>query len=163
MFLVILFAHIVGALILFAAFALEWVTLGGRPEFASVLQRLHRTAGGLLVLTGGYLASQLGVWRDGWTTVSLAVLVALAIAGAMGGARIRALGLSSGGDAWLAASFRIRLSVALGIVYLMVAKPDFMQSATLVAASALIGATLAFPIVRATRAAALRKTAESHS
>jgi hypothetical protein len=160
MFVLALFGHIVGALILFAAFALEWVILGERPELASVLPRLHGTAGVVLVLTGSYMARQLGVWHNGWMAVSLASLVILAAGGMVSGARRRALGTSSRGDAWLVASLRVRLSVALGVVYLMVATPDFALSITVVAAAALVGAAVAFPVWRAARgAAASRKVA----
>ncbi len=155
MLVLTLFGHIVGVLILFAAFALEWVALrqlrgsvvrdGAIPgvELTRLLPQLHRTAGILLILTGGYMASTMGVWSFGWIRVSLAALVVLAIAGTVSVARLR----SHPDGPWLTTSFRTRVSSTLAIVYLMVAKPDVMPSLTIVVLAAVAGAasTLTMP------------------
>ncbi len=175
MFVLVLFGHIVGVLILFAAFALEWVALrqpaGVREtlpsvEFTRLLPRLQRTAAPTLLLTGAYMASKLRVWDAGWVAVSLATLVILATLGITSGARMRALGRvsipasrareigRSDGDRWLVASFRLRLSAMLGVVYLMVAKPDFMPSMIVVVMFAVAGAASTFLMSQATRGAA---------
>lgn len=179
MFVVVLFGHIVGVLILFVAFALEWVALRqlrrsatvdelmSWVEFTRLLPRLHRAAAPLILLTGAYMASELSLWQSGWIPVSLASLVILAIVGMTGGARLRALGRVStaGPDAseivrdpagarWLVVSFRLRVSAMLGIVYLMVAKPDLVPSLTIVTTSALAGAVSTFRMWQGTRGAA---------
>ncbi len=165
MFVLVLFSHIVAVLTLSAAFALDWVALhdfGRRPPGASddpmlapglarLIPRLHRAAGLLILVSGAYMSTELGLWGSGWITVSLAAVIVLAIAGAIGGARMRALAQPSGrgadaraararAAAWLHASFRTRVSATVGIVYVMVAKPDFVTSLTVIAAAALAGA-----------------------
>ncbi len=179
MFVLVLFGHVVGVLILFAAFALEWAVLhemrrpaGGdagqpRVEFARVLPRLSVTAALLLLLSGGYMASQLSVWHTGWIAISLATLVILAVVGRTSGARMRAaLGRVSNDepdareivrrstrDRWLTASFRLRVSAMLGVVYLMVAKPDLVPSMIIIITFALAGAASTFRMWQAPRGA----------
>ncbi len=179
MFILVLFGHLVGVLILFAAFALEWLALrqlqrapafGGTPlwkEIIRLLPRFHRIAGVVILLTGAYMATKLGAWRSGWVPVSLAGLVVLAILGMAGGARMGALGRPHAGEAdasqivrdrvtaiWLVASLRFRVPATLGIVYVMIAKPDFGTSVTIVVVSALAGAATVVPAWRASSAAA---------
>ncbi len=163
MFVLVLFAHIAGVLILFAGFGLEWAALhelrrpaaaaGGptpAPDFARVVPHLHRVAGALILLTGAYMSTELGFWRSGWVPVSLAALVALAAVGMISGGRMRALARATGEGTgaralrdrlgtWLSASFRTRVSAVMGIVYVMVAKPDLVPSLAVIAVAALAG------------------------
>jgi hypothetical protein len=149
-----LFAHLVGMAALFVALAVEWMSvellrssLAASPPLLSLrlfrtLPRITGVAVLLILVSGAPLAAQLGVFRSGWVGVSF---VAMVLMGALGGATLRPLmrrinaGSRSGGDtiptwqdeashAFLRSSLRMRVSVALGIVYLMVAKPDLLES-----------------------------------
>jgi hypothetical protein len=86
-----LFMHIVGVLILFGGLALEALGLrqlrrsGTLSEAApwllpfSLTLRLYPVALAILLLTGGYLASNVGVWQFGWVRISMPTLVIIAV------------------------------------------------------------------------------------
>jgi hypothetical protein len=158
----VLFAHVVGMLMFFIALGVESVqvallrrdpTQAHGEQFAIVLAllaRLYPLAGLLLLLSGGYLATTMGLWTQGWLLVGLGAFLAMAIAGRRTGARIRvALAASVADraatetlrrhlqDPILAASVHLRVAVALGIVYVMMFKPS------LIASLLIVGATLA--------------------
>ena len=163
--LIVLFVHILGVVALFVALAEEWLALkllraadGSRPPSAAVavlagLPRFTGTAVILILASGIYLAAQFGVLRSGWVGVSLA---AMALMGALGGIALRPLMRAVGADdgsalgatavrrqafhPFLPVSFRTRVGVALAIVYLMIAKPDFIESVGLVLFAIIIGA-----------------------
>ena len=161
----ILAIHIAGALILFIALALEtvglrqvsrsrgfeeatpWLTL-----FASAL-RLYPAALAVILLTGAHLASNVGVWQQAWVRVSMATLMFVATGGIVGTARVRLLYRRALAEAhtarpidprlhhrWLRISVTARGAAALGIVYVMVGKPDFVRSLVVVVIAAAMGA-----------------------
>src|SRR5262249_31733439 len=79
---------------------------------------------------------------------------AMILMGGLGGAALHPLlrSIPSGGDSiamlgrqgsntFLRVSFRTWVSVALGIVFLMVAKPDLLESVAIITLAALVGAT----------------------
>jgi hypothetical protein len=164
----ILSIHIVGVLILFIALALEtvglrqvrrsraveeatrWLTL-----FTSAL-RLYPAALAVILLTGAYLASNVGVWQHAWVRLSMATLMFVAIGGIIGTARVRALYRRSPTEAhtarcidprlhhrWLRTSVSARAAAALGIVYVMVGKPEFVLSLIVIVMAAGLGAAAA--------------------
>jgi hypothetical protein len=146
----VLFTHVVGVLALFTALILEWVgwntvrRASARPEaLASMrvntaLQRVYGLAFAAIVASGFYLGSQYGMLEDGWMRASYGGLVLIALSG--GAARPRARRLrealddpsdrafaalqSSANDAVLRVSLHTRIALALGVVYLMIGKPD---------------------------------------
>src|SRR5262245_29338312 len=149
---VALFAHLLGVVTLFAALAIEWISLellrtapdSGPPHFLlrvlAALPRFTGIAAVLILLSGFYLGAQLRVFGFAWIRISLAGLVVMAV---LGGTALRPLlrrikaGRTVTGDGYLEAyasnvfvrsSLRIRLSVAVAIVYLMVVKPDLLES-----------------------------------
>ena len=91
----LLFAHIAGALFLFAGLALEWVLISflrRNPELApfsawgrlfSVAPRLYGPALGVILLSGGYLGAQMRAWEQGWIRVSFVTLFIIGLIGAI--------------------------------------------------------------------------------
>ena len=159
-----LFLHIVGALGLFAALALEWTGLsnlrragsvGQFREWLGLLQGLRRVGGpsGLtLIVTGIYLT----VTRWGsqpWIILGLIGLVTMAVLGAVvTGRRLGSLakGLSGEGvlppalrhqiqDPVLLLSTWIRTGIGLGIVALMSAKPGLGASLIILGGAIFLG------------------------
>jgi hypothetical protein len=120
----------------------------------------------IVLLTGGYLASRIGRACVSWVVPSLVtVLVLAALGGGFTGRRlrrIRAIHLEGAGpvpiglrtlvqDPLLVASLRIRLALALGIVYLMVAKPPLATSIVVLACAAVVGLLASAPAFRRPR------------
>ena len=146
---IVLFAHLVGMLALFAGLAIEWLCVerlrapdepGPSPFTVRVLERLPRVtgiAGAVVLLSGIPLAARIGVLRAAFVGVSFVGMVLMT---ALGGIALRPLLRAvkerrrTGADAvtelrqlasrpFLRTSLQIRVLIALTIVYLMVAKP----------------------------------------
>jgi hypothetical protein len=175
-----LFVHIVGALGLFVALGLEWTGLrqirsGILPQQArawmGTLKSAHRLGFASMltaVLTGAYM--MVTVWRGApWLTVVVGSLVLLiALSAALTGPRMAAIGraLATGQDLatpifpglarhpllWL--SIQTRVAIALGIVFLKVAKPDLGVSLLIIGIAIVLGLTSALPVTRPERAQA---------
>src|SRR5262245_5281993 len=174
-----LFLHIVGALALFAAFALEGVALLGMRRAASAEQvrewasifTLQRRIGpaslGVLLLAGLYMTAT--AWgRQAWTITGLATMFLLPLLGARSGARLAAVGRALAtergplptathaqlNDPYLIASYQVRLAAALGIVFLMAVKPDLLGSLVTIGVALMAGLLVAMPAWRRGRAVA---------
>ncbi|HEV2013647.1 MAG TPA: hypothetical protein VGR77_07175 [Candidatus Dormibacteraeota bacterium] len=160
-----LFLHILGAFGLIAALTFEAIGLRGlrravRREDAliwlglsRVVQRLAPTSLGLILVTGLYM--MVTSWgARAWILVALASLVAFgAVGGLLTGVRMArigpAVGRASGPlsdelrgalrDPILLTSFRIRLSIVIGIAFLMSVKPSVVASLAVVVLGAAIG------------------------
>jgi hypothetical protein len=155
-----LFAHLVGMLALFGGLAIEWLCVerlrapdeSGPPMFTlSVLERLPRLtgiAGALILLSGMALAARIGLLRAAFVGVSFVGMVLMT---ALGGIALRPLlrAVKERADAvtelrqlasrpFLRTSFRIRVWIALAIVYLMVAKPDLVECTVILAIAPLV-------------------------
>jgi uncharacterized membrane protein len=173
---VVLFVHIVGMLVLFVGLALEWLSLNSLRErstsvkgwpWASVLRALPRYIGaavGLILVSGIYLAARVGGLDSAWVRVSFSAMVFMAILGGpMVRSRMRAI-LRAGSaygedqavtlrrqtsDPLLHASLRTRVAMGLAIIYLMVGKPDLVDSVLVVALALGLGVALSVPQLRA--------------
>lgn len=169
-----LFLHVTSAMGLFAALGMEGLGLlqlrraAGARDIVTVLDgfRLVERVGGLslatAVLSGAYLASTAWHWRGAWISVAFASLVVIAVIGAtMSGRRIARLRVTTtGGDASesharsrqrdpiLAASFLMRASILLGIVFLMTVKPELGTSLGAMAVVVVIGCLASFVAFR---------------
>jgi hypothetical protein len=159
-----LFAHLMGMATLFVALAVEWMSVellrsssAPRPPLLRVLGMLPRLTGVavlLILVSGVQLATRFGVLWSGWVGVSF---VAMALMGALGGAALRSLPRrlkdrsrsrddtvptwqDEASHPFLRSSLRLRLSVALGIVYLMVFKPDLLESTVSIGVALALGA-----------------------
>jgi len=165
----ILFLHVVAAIGIFVALALEAFSIvsfrkaTGAADVRVAIAALRSVpvlfgvSGALVLLTGGYLAARIGSAGLSWTVPSLVTLVVIgALGGALSGRRlrmIRAIQLEGAGpvpsglrallqDPLLVASLRIRLALALGIVYLMVAKTPLAPTLLVLAVAAVAGLVL---------------------
>lgn len=164
------FLHIVGAVGLFAAVALEWAGLLGLRrsrtvpqvrEWAGLLRafrRVERPAALVILVTGLYL----GITRWGhhaWIGLGLLGLVLIAALGALlTGRRAAAIDASvASGDGGVSAELRrrltdpvlrlsasVRTSLALGIVFLMSVKPNPAGAVAVIGVSLLAGLAAGF-------------------
>jgi hypothetical protein len=168
----VLFLHFVGLVGLFIGYGLEWVatsalrraTTGDQARTWLGLYRLSLPISGpgllLLILSGGYLASQTGGMKQGWLLASvIAIVVALLIGFVLLLPRMKAIRASlPAGSAPLGADalarvrqpilptlVRIRTTLALGIVYLMTVKPELASSFIALFIAILIGVLFAAP------------------
>jgi hypothetical protein len=165
-----LFFHFVGLIALFIGYGLEWIVsafLRGATTTDQVRAwlRVYRTSlpvsgPGLLVLilSGGYLAQVSGAMKNGWLSASfIAIFFALVIGFVLILPRMKAIrGALPEGSTALPANttallrapglptlIRVRAMLALGIVYLMTAKPDTFLSSLLVLGAAIVLGLLA--------------------
>ncbi len=162
-----LFFHFVGLVALVVGYGLEWIVSALLRKATTVDQtrawlRVYRTSlpisgPGLLILilSGGYLASRSGTMKQGWVSASLlAILFALGVGFVFILPRVRAIrgalpegsgGLPANAVALLHAPvlptlIRVRGLLALGIVYLMTAKPgSFVVSLLVLGVAILLG------------------------
>src|SRR5262245_41102309 len=169
-----LFTHVLGILALFVALAVEWAAVEllrttdqaqPSPFARSLLRKLPAftaIAVALILASGIELAVPFGRLRSPWVGVSFAAMVLM---GGLGGAALRPLirSLGSNGDAtdawrrhasnsFLRLSLRARIGVGLGIVYVMVAKPDLFESTASITIGLVVGVAVG---VAATRTRAL--------
>jgi hypothetical protein len=173
------FLHIVGALGIFAAIALDWAGLSNLRRATDTAQvqewvRLlaaPRTVGGpaaLLVLVSGIYLSATRWGPAGWILVALAgMVVVAALGGAIGGRRIpaimQALPAESGpvsttlrgrlDDPALTVSLRVRTALLLGIVFLMSTRPSWGGSLAAMGAALVLGIAAGVPAFGSRRAA----------
>jgi len=159
-----------GTVTLFLAFGLEWAAISflssaKSPEETQTWLRLARLAPlingpALLVaiLSGGYLASLISAFKQGWVSASFVGIVVVALlGGVINVPKMRAIRLSipEGGDALTAAlqtkllpvSVRLRTFATLSIVYMMTAKPAFGPSMQALLAGLLLGFALCIPVL----------------
>jgi len=165
-FSVVLFLHLAGAVALFIGYGIEW-TASALFRNASCAEQLRAWlrvfkvspplsgAGlGVVLLSGGYLASRSGAMKQGWIPATLVgIFLALALGFALILPRMR--GIRSAlpaaneplspalrsrlADPILLTAIRVRVLLATGIVYLMAAKVSFVPSLVALAIAAVLG------------------------
>ena len=150
-----LFIHFLGMVGLFVGYGLEWTassllrrsTTSDQVRSWLRIYRLSLPVSGpgllILILTGGYLASVTGSMKQGWIEAALVgVAFALGIGFVFVLPRMKALRaalpendapLSEKGcalvqDSMIVTLIRVRVILALGIVYLMTAKPESLAT-----------------------------------
>ena len=165
-----LFFHFLGLVMLFVGYGLEWIVSAFLRGAATTDQvrawlRVYRTSlpvsgPGLLVLilSGAYLAQVSGAMKSGWLSASfIAIFFALVIGFVLILPRVKAIRAAlPEGSAVLPTSaaallrapglptlIRVRAMLALGIVYLMTAKPATFTSSLLVLGAAIVLGLLA--------------------
>ena len=179
LYAVILFLHISGALGLFISLALEWaaisslrrsLTLQQARTWLQLFSYVPRFAGpsfGLILLSGGYLTAQISGGREGWIQAALLALVLIAtINMSLSVPRMKAIrkaNLTAEDqliptvmhvrlqDPFLLTTLRIRIALALGIVFLMVSKLPLAPSLITLAAAVCVGLLSALPLWRQTQ------------
>jgi hypothetical protein len=169
----ILFLHIASAIGLFIGYGFEWAvstllrratTIDQVRSWLRVFKISPPLTGaslGVLILTGGHLAVQIGAMKQGWMSASLlAILIAFSMGFIINLPRIRAIrdSLSSAGatltpeisarlqNGTLATSVRIRTMLALAIVFCMTAKPSLTYSFVALAVAILLGLLFSIPV-----------------
>ncbi len=170
----VLFVHITGALGIFAALGLEWTGL--RQLRSSTVPEQVRAWMGIFkntrqvgfaamlatVLTGVYL--MLKAWGGApWIIATIGALVLIiALSLALTGPRMvtigraMAAGTRPGSPAFhqlanhplLYISIQTRVAIALGIVFLKIAQPDFVGSLLTIGAAIVLGLASALPVLR---------------
>ena len=166
-----LFFHIVGALGLFVALGLEWTSLLYLQQVTNTEQarewlrifRLLRRVGpislGAILLSGFYMTAT--TWGGTpWISVGMAALILIGVlGGALTGPRMAAVGRAaateSGAlsltfrqrlhDPLLWTSIQTRVTVALGIVFLMTVKPELTGALVTMSVALIVGLASAWP------------------
>jgi hypothetical protein len=172
---VVLYAHLLGAFAFFIACGIEWTASALFRQAASTEQvrawlrvfkvspPLYGAGLAMLLLSGGYLASLSGTMKQGWIP---ATLLAVGVAIVLGVTLIlpRMIKIRKAlpslneavsaelrlclADPLLHSAIRTRVLLAVGIVYLMVAKIPFMQSLVALFASIVLGVVFSIPVWR---------------
>lgn len=176
-FSVVVFLHLAGALALFIGYGIEW-TASALFRSATNVEQLRSwlrvfkvspplSGAGLavLLLSGGYLASLTHTMKQGWIPATLlGILLALALGFVLvlpRMKRIRAALPSAGeplssairsaiSDPVLLTAIRVRVMLATGIVYLMVAKPALDPSLLALAIAVALGVVLSLSVWKRT-------------
>jgi len=166
---VVLYLHIVGALLLFVAMGIEFITVSRLRSAATAEQARDwlsvlgsmRVIGPVALVTilvpGLYMAATSAGWQA-WNILALAGMVVMAALGAASNAaRMPAIGRSIGPlrgpvppeararlrDPIVWSSILIRIGIGLGIVLLMTLKPDAFGAIVALVVFAVAGAALA--------------------
>ncbi len=164
LYLIALFLHVAGALILAAAVAVEWqcvtsmrkaVNLENVRDSLSTYSKVSmigETALALILIPGIYMAAV--AWRSaGWVAIGfLGVILIGAIGGTMTGRKMRQMRKEAGSldsitpglrkrtlDNSFVLSIRMRTMILLGIVYMMTVKPPLAGSFVALVVSVVLG------------------------
>src|SRR5258708_27751807 len=173
LFSIVLFLHLAGALALFIGYGIEWAASSlfrnaSTSEQVVAWLRIFKVspplagAGlGILLLSGGYLASLSGAMKQGWIPATLiGIFLALALGMGLILPRMKAIrsALPSGNepvsaalrarltDSILLTAIRVRVLLATGIVYLMAAKLSFVPSLLVLALAVILGLLFSIPV-----------------
>jgi hypothetical protein len=176
----ILFFHVAGVVCMFAALALEGVSLRNLRRATSFEQAQEWTqlwrlllplglpAMVIALISGIYLATTLGAWQLSWVRPIVPTLLVIAVAGAIAGPRRNRLqALITDGTGRLPnslrsqlqqplfiASWRIRTVLMSGLVFVMTSKPDSPIAELVIAAVTLAAIAWSIPAWR-TRSASV--------
>ncbi len=172
---VAVFAHLLGALALFIGYGIEWTASALFRNAASAEQvrawlRVYKVSPPLsgaglamLLLSGGHLAALSGTMRQGWVPATLlGIVLALLLGFALILPRMRAIRntLPAGNepvsaelrtrlaDPALLSAIRVRVFIAIGILYLMVVKTAFVSSLIALLAAVILGIVVSVPLLR---------------
>jgi hypothetical protein len=161
---IVLFLHIVAMLGLFIALGAEWLILSSVLRAvdttearawiraSSILPVVGLPSIALTLFTGIFLATKTRGWTMAWIQVSLGAIVLIGLLGGMAGRRMRAMRQAAANrgpsldayqrlvkDATLQIPIRARFAVALAMVLLMVARPNFTTSLTIIGVALVAG------------------------
>jgi hypothetical protein len=133
---IVLFVHIVGALLLFVLITVEGVGL--RVGFASAaMNRVLGPISAVAILFPGLYMMKVQWGWTGWVVVGIATWFLIAVVGASTGIAVMHGRLSS---RVATVSWLVRVGMALGVVFDMTVKPNLLVSVIAVAAGIAIGA-----------------------
>jgi hypothetical protein len=173
LYTVVVYAHLLGAVALFIGQGIEWTAsslfrLASSTEQVRAWLRVFKVSPPLsgigfvvLLLSGGYLAQLSGVMKQGWIPatflgIGVALLVGILIIMPRMNQIRKALPSRNEpvntelrarlADPVLQSAIRIRVLLAAGIVYLMVAKLPFAPSVLALGAACVAGVLLSVPV-----------------
>jgi hypothetical protein len=176
-YIVVLYAHLLGAVALFIGQGIEWTASSlfrgaSSTEQVRAWLRVFKVSPplsgigiGALLLSGGYLASLSGAMKQGWIPASLlAIGVALLLGIAVIMPRMNKIRKTLPSlnepvnaelrvrlsDPFLHSAIRIRVLLAVGILYLMAAKMSFTPSLVTLLMALVVGLLFSAPIWRRT-------------
>ena len=164
-----LFLHVVGALLLIATLTVEGIALwqfrlGATVErvrdsaaIASVTRQIGPASAAGILLPGLYMTAT--TWGlIPWILISLIAWLVVGILGAVNGIRLGSLGRAAAEasqgfselatrvrDPLFVASWRVRVAIVLGIVFLMTVKPGLWESLFVIAGAAAGGVVASLP------------------
>lgn len=164
-----LFLHITSVLVLFLAFGIEWAAISflGKTSTSEEsapwlrLAKLGPLINGpallLAILSGGYLASLISAFKQGWVPASfIGIAIVALLGGVINAPKMRAIRLAipKGGQALTVAlktkalpvSVRLRTFTTLAIVFTMTAKLPFGQCMLALLGGLLLGLLFSIPV-----------------
>jgi uncharacterized membrane protein len=170
LYLIVRFLHIIGAAGLFAGLGIEGIVYSNLKNAEKVRQavsqgstlKIMRIVFGvsviLLLLPGIYLVISTWGW-NAWVIIGLILLVALS---GLGSATGKKLGMAIGSlrgseesispdikkriaDPAIMKMYKIKITLAMGIIFIMTVKPDWTVSIISIAVSLLLGLLLNMP------------------
>jgi len=169
LYALILFVHLTAVLTLFLAFGIEWAAISFLSKATTSdeaahwlrLAKLGPFINGpallLAMLSGGYLASVISAFKQGWIPASfVGIAIVALLGGAINAPKMRAIRLAipEGGNALTAAlqtkalpvSVRLRTFTTLAIVFTMTAKLPFGQCMLALLGGLLLGLLFSIPV-----------------
>ena len=144
-----LFAHIVGAVLVFVLLTIEGLGLRFGFPYARINQVFGPISAALILIPGLYMMATQWGWT-GWIVIGITAWVVIAVLGAYTGIGVARGTLSVGTVTvtWLA-----RVGLALGVVFDMTLKPGLAFAAAAVLAGVVLGAGLGLSMRRRARTA----------
>lgn len=144
-----LFAHIVGAILVFVLLTIEGLGLRFGFEYAQLNRILGPPSALLILVPGLYMMAAQWGWA-GWIVTGIAAYVLIAGVGAYTGISVMRgrMGRPAAVVSWLA-----RIGMALGVAFVMTVKPSLAVSVTAVLVGVALGAA-AGALTRRARVAA---------
>jgi hypothetical protein len=141
---VALFAHVVGAVLVFVLLTIEGLGMRFGFAYAQLNRVLGPISAGLIFIPGLYMMAAQWGWV-GWVATGIATYVLIAGLGAYTGIRIMRGGI---GARMAVVSWLVRVGMALGVVFDMTVKPDLTVSVAAVLVGVFAGAASAAAIRR---------------
>jgi hypothetical protein len=131
-----LFAHIVGAILVFVLLTIEGLGLRFGFEYAQLNRVLGPVSALLILVPGLYMMAAQWGWV-GWIVTGIAAYVLIAGAGAYTGISVMRgrMHRRTAVMSWLA-----RIGMALGVAFIMTVKPSLVVSVTVVLVGVVLGA-----------------------
>ena len=144
LYAIALFAHIVGAVLIFVLLTTEGLGLRLGFPYGRVNQALGPISAALILVPGIYMMSTSWGWT-GWIATGIATYALIAVSGAYTGLRVmrHSMSTTSATVSWLT-----RVGLALSVVFIMTVKPDLPFAIIAVLVGATIGAATGFGLRR---------------
>ena len=133
---VALFAHIVGAILVFVLLTIEGLGLRFGFDYAQLNRVLGPVSALLILVPGLYMMAAQWGWA-GWIVTGIASYAVIAGVGAYTGISVMRGRMKRRA---VAASWLVRIGMALGVAFVMTVKPSLLISLAVVVVGAVLGA-----------------------